>query len=307
MPAIIEDNFRITIDEAFSFLTNVLCVTEPERKLKANQEAFVGDILRAMYHHIPWQTVKNLATPRSERHLPTLAEVKEDVISKLGGRCYTFNVYGMMLLRALGYEVSLVPATVINLVDCHTLLTISNLTNPGSKHMVDFGAGSPSFRPIPLDFEEMSPEYTDSFLRYRFVRQGETIIRQHTIESDPAHAGAFKDFAVDDKWFSFFFIHADRPVTAAHFTNIISHFYTDPNHPSGFSLGMYCYSYPNGRLVSIKDTTLLLEDEEGRVQKSYFRSRKEILAAFARYFPQVPHTMIEAAMADGNIKLDYNK
>ena len=89
----LEANVIITTDEAFSFLTNVLCILEPEKKLEANREAFVGDILKAMYHHIPWQTVKNLATPVNERHLPTLAEIKEDVMSKIGGRCYTFNLF----------------------------------------------------------------------------------------------------------------------------------------------------------------------------------------------------------------------
>ena len=302
-----EENFIITTDEAFSFLTNVLGILEPEKKLEANREAFVGDILKAMHHHIPWQTVKNLATPENERRLPTLAEIKEDVIGKLGGLCYTFNLYGMMLLRALGYKVSLVPATVINNVDCHLTLIVSNLTCQGSEHMVDFGAGPPTFRPIPFDFEEMSPEYTDSFLRYRFVRQGETIIRQHTIESDPGHARAFKDFQVDDKWFSFFFIHANRPVNVAHFTNTVIGVYTDPKHTSGLLTKMYCCAYPKGRFVCIKDTTLLVEDGEGRVQKSYFRSRKEIFAAFERYFSQFPQKMIKAAMEDENITLNFRK
>ena len=302
----IEDISSISTDDAFSFLSDVLCISEPGKKLKANRVLFVGDILRAMYHHIPWQTVQNLATPCSERHLPTPAEIKDDVNKKIGGFCYTFNIFGLMLLRALGFKVALVPATVINIV-VHLLLIVKNLTSPGSKHMVDFGAGSPSFRPIPLDFEEISPEYTDSFLRYRFVRQGDDVIRQHNIQSDPGNTMISKLVAVDDEWFSFYFIHASRHVTVEHFTSTISGFYTNPDHPSGFLSNMYCYAYPNGRLVRIKNTTLLLEGENGHVQKSYFRSREEILAAFASYFPQIPRRMIEAAMADKNVKLAYNK
>ena len=161
----LDDIYSITTEEAFSFLTGVLCISKPKVRMRESRLAFVEEILRAMYRHIPWQTIGSLSTPHHVRHLPTLEEIKEDVSTKIGGRCYALNVYGFMLLTAIGYDVSLVPATVHNNVDCHTALIAYNLSSQNSKHVVDFGAGSPSFRPIPLTFKEMSPEYADSFLR----------------------------------------------------------------------------------------------------------------------------------------------
>ena len=302
-----DEKFNIlSIEEAFSFLSNVLCISEPEKKLKGNRLSLLAEIQRAMFYHIPYQTLRSLSTPHEERHLPTPVEIKEDVFNKIGGRCYTLNIFGMMLLRALGYDLTLVPSTVMTHEDTHAVLIVNDLIYPGSKHLVDFGSASPTFHPIPLDFEEISPEYTDSHLRYRFVRQGETIVRQHRAETDPRHVSLLKEFTTDG-WMSFFFIHIDRSVNAAHFASTVSKLYTDADSGFPFLITMYCSAYPNGRLVYIKNTTLLLEDGEGRVQKSYLRSRGDLVAAYARYFPQFPEMMVRAAIDDENIKLDYTR
>ena len=84
--------------------------------------------------------------------------------------------------------------------------------------------------------------------------------------------------------------------------------YTDVNYNgSQFLSTLFCLAYPNGNLVYIKNATLIVEDQAGRVQKSYPRSRDEIVNAFARYFPQIPESMVKAAIDNENVKLDYTK
>ena len=298
----------MTADEAFSFLSDVLCIAEPKSKLKADRQglALLGEILMGMYEHIPWQTVSCLATPPELRHLPTAAEIKNAVSSKIGGLCYPLNLYGVTLLRALGYDVTLVSCTVLNRDYAHPCIIVHNLTAEGNKHLVDFGTSVPSFRPIPLDFDCTSPEYRDSHLRYRFVRRGDTIIRQHSIATDPGNRKMFKDFAVDG-WLSFITIHANRPVDVGHFQHTMTKFYTEVVEDEPILTSLRCFAFPNGRLRGIKDTTLLIENKDGYVQKSYLRSRGDILSAFLRYFPQFSVDMVQAAMNDVNVNLDFTK
>ena len=214
---------------------------------------------------------------------------------------------GFMLLRALGFRVSLVPSDEQKksqyMRDAHIVLLAHDVAFKGSAHLVDFGAGYPTFHAIPLDSEHASPEYKDSYLCYRFIRQGDIIVRQHTTETDPACA---KD-CTEDGWFSFYFIYVNKPVDVSYFSKTITPIYTDIHSGLPFLVSLRCFAFPNGRFVCIKDTTLLLENTDGRVVKSYFKSRDEILAAFARYFPQFPEEMINDAMNDENVKLDFTK
>lgn len=93
-------------------------------------------------------------------------------------------------------------------------------------------------------------------------------------------------------------LRADRD----YFDDTTTAFYTVVNPDVPFLTSLRCLAFPDDRFVCIKDTTLLKEGEEGRVQKSYFRSRDEILSAFQRYFPQFPESMIIAATSDLNMK-----
>ena len=181
------------------------------------------------------------------------------------------------------------------------------MTGPGSKHFLDVGSIAPNFRPIPLDFAETSPEYQAWYLRYRFVRQGDDIIRQHCLESDPSGRGkAFRN-SVDQGWFPFMTIHISRPVDVAHFTPTVGRVYTTVKSGLNLLYTIHCCAFPNGRFVYINNTTFMIQDEEGRVQKTYLRSREEMLAAFARHFPQIPENMIQAAIDDNNVHLDLYK
>lgn len=304
-----ESSDIITRQEALSFLSDVLCVASPAIKLDRDREAFLNDVIRAWHHHIPYQTVSNIATPPLKRHVPSLAEIKKDNLAKIGGLCYHLNIFCLHVLRVLGFDVSLT-SFIIGPGNEHPVIIVHDLTSEASKHLVDVGFGAyPTLCAIPLDFHSKSNVYHHSFVRYRLVRKDGFIHREHSVESDPIGAARFHMRVQTDGWYSFMYFNPDIKLDISYFEEIMIKRYTkvEPLPDPPLLSSMRILVYPEGRLVYIKDTTLLVEGEEGSVQKSYFRSRDEILSAFDRFFPKFPKDVVEAAMDDENVYLDFCK
>ncbi|XP_071501060.1 uncharacterized protein [Diadema antillarum] len=298
------DNAEMTMEEALWFISDVLDVTSPESRLKADRPTFLQDLIDAWKQHIPFQSVSAIAVPQQQRHLPSFEEIKKDVFAKIGGLCYVHNVFFYVFMQTLGYNVTLVTCD-ISFADSHVIIMAHNLTSEGSMHMVDVGSGYPTFTAVPCDFERESPEYHDSFLRYRFVRDGDLIIRQHHADTDP-RAALWPD-RVKDGWYSFIYIHYKEPKKISYFDAVMTRIYTTVLPSPPYLSSPRCMTWPNRRLVCIKDATLLQEIEKGHVQKSYFRSPDEILTAFAKHFPDFPADMVKATWADEHVKCDFNK
>ncbi|XP_071508757.1 uncharacterized protein [Diadema antillarum] len=297
----------ITSEEGFRFVRDVLGVTSPEDKRTSDPKGLLDDIVCHWQQIIPYQTICSIATPNKERHRPTLLEIKNDILAKYGGRCYHSNVGCFMLIKALGYNAALVPGDVLDLKGAHVVIIVYNLSGEGSRHLADVGTGGwPTFQLIPLDFEKESPEYHESFSRYKFVRRGDLILRQHNAENDSAGADFFKK-TLRDGWYTYAEIHHEMPVDVSHFDDVMSMMYTTISEDSTLLRRIWCMAFPSRRLLSIRNTTLLMENEEGKVQKTYFRSREEMITTFSRFFPQFAETMLTAAMDDENIKLDFNR
>lgn len=296
------DDYKITEEEAFCFLRDVLQIESAETKLQANKVTFLDEFIKAMEHHIPYQTITGIATPEGNRRLPTAADIKTDIISKVGGLCYQIQIFCWMLLRALEFDVHLAPGDGFHKKNIHVGVVLNGLTYQGSKHLLEVGLGHPTFQLIPLNFEHSSPEYCDSYMRYRYVHQGEgTIIFQPSADTVPLVACQFPEF-INDGWFSFISIHTDQSVGVSHFDGAMMNIFIVDTEEY-FLASLRCVAYPNGRLVCIKDSKLRLEDEARQMQVSHFRSNNEFIEAFARYFPQFPEDMIKAAMENIQFKL----
>ncbi|XP_071479605.1 uncharacterized protein [Diadema antillarum] len=295
---------QLTLDEARAFLSNVLEMTSPESKLQSDPESFLNELIVAWLHHIPFQTIKEISVPHHERHLPSIPEIKSDMFSRLGGVCYDHSVFCYLLLKTLGFCVSLTPCDV-SYTDSHAISIVHNLTKEGSRHIVDVGTGYPTFRAIPMDFEQVSPEYTDSFLRYRYIYEGDLIIRQHHVDTDP-RAALWPD-RVKDGWYYFIYIHHKTQVSIPYFDVAMTRIYKELLPSPPYLSSPRCMAWPNKQFVCIKDTTLLLETVPGTVKKSYLKSRDDILAEFSKYFPQVPLDSVGVALRDENVKLDFTK
>ncbi|XP_071505083.1 uncharacterized protein [Diadema antillarum] len=297
---------EITSQEAYSFLRDVLKVDTPERKMKEDPTGLLQEIVSSWHQYIPFQTITSIATPHEQRHVPTIDDIKRRIFTRVGGCCYEKNVGCYMILRALGFNVVLV-ASDIGFKSDHVILVVENLTYRGSRHMVDVGIGGyPTFLPIALDFKKTSPEYHHSYLRYKFVVDGDIIARLHNADSDPAGAAQFRDLVVDG-WYRLVVIHHNAPVELSVFTESMNKIYTQVLPSPPFLTSPRSTAFPNGRFLAINDTTLLQENDEGKVIKTYLKSRDELLSAYARFFPQIPKEMVEAALNDVNVKLDFNK
>ena len=223
-------------------------------------------------------------------------------MAKIGGLCYHLNIFCLHVLRVLGFDVSLTSFT-IEPGNEHPVIIVHNLTSKASKHLMDVGFGAyPTLCAIPLDFHSKSNVYHHSFLRYRLARKDGFIIhREHSVESDPIGAARFPIQVKTEGWFSYMYDMQFEETMIKRYTKV------EPQPAPQLLSSMRINVFPEGRLVCIKDTTLLVEDEEGCVQKSYFRSRDEILSAFARFFPKFPKGVVEAAMDDENVYLDFCK
>ena len=298
---------RLTKQEAYNFLKDILLISDPESKMTEDPIAFLDLMMRKFHYHMPWSNIANVACPPNERHVPTLAEIKKDVSSGIGGMCFVLNIFGVSLLRTVGYEADIVTSDVGPIAFGHPVIVVYNLAGPESKHLVDFGSGGPQFSAISLDFEEFSPEYKESYLCYRLKREGDAIIRQHRADTDPINVVPFfKDYTYDG-WINYYVAHPNKPVEVEDFKQTVVTPYTSTDCDPSYLTFVYTFSFPNGRYVSIQNTTLLVEDEEGRMHKSYLRSRDEIISSFARYFPHIPEKLLETALDDENVKLDYTE
>ncbi|XP_030847322.1 uncharacterized protein LOC100893921 [Strongylocentrotus purpuratus] len=302
------DDTMITPEEAFDFVRDALCIPAPSTKFEASPKDFLQDLLRAYFHHIPFQNLKNIATPHRKRHVPTVAEIKQDILTdKIGGLCYQQNVFFYLLLQALGFDVTLIACDIEEPSD-HAAVIVHNLTSEGSRHYADVGNGNPYFCAVPFDFKDESPVYHESFLRFKFSRQDDVIFCLHQVDGHPAKQ-TMEAFPVTDGWYRFIRINFKRGVEVAHFKPSMTPRYVSiddmPRH--FFLTSLRCMAFPDGRFVCISNTTLLIENEPGCISKSYFRSRKEIKEAFAKYFPQISQSMLDEAMNDDYVKLDYKK
>ncbi|XP_072172391.1 uncharacterized protein [Diadema setosum] len=298
----------MTTEEASTFVCEVLGVTSPEEKMASDPVALLNEILLSWHKNMPYQTLVNIAMPKKDRHVPNLHEVKNDIMSKLGGCCYRNNVGCYMVIKALGYPVTLVPGDFVGVSSAHVIIIIYNLSGEGSKHLADVGSGGwPTFQLIPLDFERESPEYHESFLRYKFVRRGDIILRLHNAESDPVGANFFKASLDQDGWYTHCTIHDNMPVELSHFDEVMEMLATQVHDIIRVLKKIRCIAFPKGRLVSINDATLLEEQENGCIKKTYLRSRDEVIVVFKRHFPQIDESIIHTAMNDEFVKVDFNR
>nr|XP_054769440.1 uncharacterized protein LOC129277265 [Lytechinus pictus] len=171
------DDIKMTEEEAFSYLQDNLHMTSAKQRRQANRESFLDEIVVAIHRHLPWHTVKNLNTPQEKRHLPTLEEIKEDMYEGTGRPLLHTQRILQDVASSVGFEVAYVPSDVRGYKDVHILLMVRHLTAEGSSHMVDVGSSSPLFFHFFRLRGETSPVYQDSFLRYRFVRQGDSVVQ----------------------------------------------------------------------------------------------------------------------------------
>ena len=265
-------------EEAIHFVVNVLEIPKPLEKKRENPHGLLNELILSFLGTIPFQSMGLMSLKPEDRHLPTLAEIRKDVMSGVGGLCYTLNTFMKFLLQALGYDVYFV-ASNIGYPNNHIITVVQNLTKPGDKHLVDVGVGYPTFEAIPLDFEHESPVYLHSFLWYKFVREGDTIARWHGKgESTP-------EYPLVNGWRKVCIIDP-TPRNLEFFAEPMHTVYTTPD-PSPFHTSLRAIIFTNKKAMCIKDMSFLVEDDNHELQETKMVHRDRLLETTAQYFPQL--------------------
>lgn len=141
--------------------------------------SFLETIIRAFLEREPFQSIYLMSHDVTCRRRPTWDEIKRDLLLGRGGLCYWLNTFMYALLSSLGYDVSMTYSTFNVGTHCpnnHVIVLAHDLVASGSLHLVDVGLGYYIPRAISLDFKSESPEYTDSFLTYKFQRESESMM-----------------------------------------------------------------------------------------------------------------------------------
>ena len=273
-------------EEAIQFVTNVLGIPDPDRKLQEDRVAFLNEIIKAIHCSVPFQNITLLVQDVVDQHVPTMEEIKADLLGKKGGLCYAVGVFGTYLLQALGYDAYMCAGSIM-IFDSgnHVICIVRNLTSPGSLHMVDAWTGWPTFEAIPLNFQDESPVYNFSFLEFKFIRKGTLIQRYHRKGESYAEIPFHTDQHLDG-WRKMCEFDMAIPREIPFFEQPMSRVYKQPGDLSPFLVSFRAVTYKDLKLIAIRDDKLLLEKDGHEVETTKLQSRKEVCEAVTKYFPQ---------------------
>ena len=279
--------------EAIDFVVRVLRLNSPLKKIEENRTLFLNELVKAFHNSVPFQNVTLLCEPEADRHVPTWEESKKSVMGGYGGLCYAQCVFLKFLLEALEYNVYFASCNAFGSPDNHITTIVQNLLFPGSKHIVDIGA-FPTFEAIPLDFEVESPIYYHSFLEYKFLRKGSSILRLHRKgehHTPPVLGGE----CIIDGWRRIFELDL-TPRNLSHFKHTMSEVYTKPGKNSPFLVSFRAVLFQELKLVAIKDSLLMLENDEQQLVVTEMKTREEMVTTVEKYFPMFTREQIIKAM-----------
>lgn len=137
----------VTLQDTRLFLANVLglgALARASLPLVNPQKSTLVTLISAMLHRVPFHNASLLIRPRRP---PTLAEIRLDMLSGIGGPCSVVNTFFASVLNAIGFRVGLLSCTIAKRADCHVALLVEI---DGRFHFVDVGNGKPYFDAVPL-------------------------------------------------------------------------------------------------------------------------------------------------------------
>ncbi|XP_077978903.1 uncharacterized protein LOC144434326 [Glandiceps talaboti] len=293
-----------TVEEAINFTQNVLKIDNPLRRFKEDKLDLLNSIIRSFHNSVPFQNITLLSKDKDKRKASSIEEVRHAAFSTIGGLCEVNNPILKFLLDALGYHILFIPGTVGTPSD-HVLMICKDVVHTNDQYLVDGGFGFPTFQAIPLNFDEASPIYMDSFLQYKFVRKGDIIERQHLTQKYASESledvrsqtttGTWKkscDFKL-------------TPVDLGHFENPVSDVYQIPG-ISPFLISLRLASFKDGKFIGLKDWWLLEEGQDSRLHKTKLESTDEMKKAISKVCPQIPNVQINKALKYWELEIEPN-
>ena len=148
--------------------------------------------------------------------------------------------------------------------------------------MVDAWSGWPTFEAIPLNFQDESPIYNFSFVKFKFIRKGTLIQRYHW--KGESHDEISEQHL--NEWRKTCEFDVAIPREIPFFEEPMSRVYKQPGDLSPFLVSFRAVMYKDLKLIAIRDDALLLEKDGHEVETTKLQSRKEVCEAVTKYFPQ---------------------
>lgn len=102
-------------------------------------------IIRRTYEIVPFQNLTMLTRPRRP---PTLEQIRDDMLSGVGGLCTTINPFLCAFLQSLGFRAGLL-AVSMSQPNCHMGIIVRNLES--KDYWLDLGNGFPYLEPLPIE------------------------------------------------------------------------------------------------------------------------------------------------------------
>ena len=280
----------LSLQEAERFAAEVLKVPYKAERVKNDPVSLLNEITKAFQATIPFQGISLLSVPAKERSLPSMEQIKEDVLAGRGGLCYTLNTFMKLFLETLGYTASHIAAKVMNPND-HIMTRVDI---EGKLFLIDVGCGYPAFEAIPVSFKEESAVYKHSFIVYKFIKSKETsdVIRLH--HSSRPREEEFNMRPVIDGWWQFY--HVDlTPRSLDFFVESMTRVYTTAG-VSPFHDSLRLVAYPDQKMFGFKDKAHLVENDCGALDSTLLTS-DEVIQSVTTHFP-VLNEALKAAVVN---------
>ena len=138
-------------------------------------------------------------------------------------------------------------------------------------------------------------------MTHKFVKEGDVYSWFHKVDSQYRYKQE-GDVIGDWKKFMIFTL---EPRNIEYFRDQMEgHFVTQnppkPGHNFSFLSSLRATAYPGQKLVGIAGTSILVEDETGKITKTKISSKSELISLYAKHFPQFPSEMVQVAVEKMN-------
>ncbi len=241
-------------------------------------------LVRAQVIRVPFENISKLwlKKTRGATYIPSLDEHLDGIERhNLGGTCYANNPYFALLLRRLGYDVTICGAD-MSKPDVHV---VSLVRLDGREYLVDVGYGAPFLEPMPRDLDHTTEI---AFGRNRYAlhpRDGNGRSRMDHLRDDAMIHG----YVVNPE---------SREID--HFDEIICHSYSDE---ATFMNVVVIERFFPDRSLRIHNFTLT-ESTPGGATTTQLGDREELVEAIAHHggFPAgIVREAIEGLALDADI------
>ncbi|XP_071477335.1 uncharacterized protein [Diadema antillarum] len=301
------DSFELSYKEALDYLGHVLGIASARTRIRRDRLGLLQEIIEKTHYVQPFQVITNYyGIHPSERHIPTFDEIKLSMFSRQGGVCYELNAFLNRLLHVLGYHVTLIAGQFMGFDRYHVSNVVHDETSSGKLYLAEVGACDPTLRPVPFDFDDESPIYTDSYLTYKFkrARDGE-IIRLHKPIKGSMDEEMYGERSWHGSWRVNTKLDVRNPRDVDYFAEQMSYVFGALPRPklrilSDIVFALICGS--RNQVSLIHSNSCSIRKEDGVIEHHVFSSPDELLDAYRRHFPTIPQNKVENAITNGKIK-----